>query len=113
MEIGERDRSIPAFVCQARKGFAENTMFQSDSVGSKKELSNEISLLVKMNLRLFIVEVYHGMGNRLRALASAAAIARLHKFSLVVVWRPDIHANVLIEDLFSSWPGSLTTTLSP
>ena len=106
-------QDVPASVCTPSDSIAPGYRFQKGSVQSETELANEISLLLKVSSRLFVVEVYHGMGNRLRALASAAAIARLHNFSLVVVWHPDLHANVFIEELFSVWPGSLTTSVSP
>lgn len=42
----------------------------------------------------------HGLGNRLRALGSAAAIAAATGRELVVVWEPDFHCDCRFTDLF-------------
>lgn len=49
--------------------------------------------------RLFI-DTQHGLGNRLRAYGSAAAIARATGRELVVVWVPDVHCECKFKDLF-------------
>mmetsp|Transcript_2596 Transcript_2596/g.11110 ORF Transcript_2596/g.11110 Transcript_2596/m.11110 type:complete len:390 (+) Transcript_2596:2024-3193(+) len=49
---------------------------------------------------ILIVEPYHGLGNRLRAYASAAALARKSGRHLVVVWIPDVHVNARLSELF-------------
>jgi hypothetical protein len=49
--------------------------------------------------RLFI-DAQHGLGNRLRAIASAAAIAAATDRELVVVWQPDDHCDCRLADLF-------------
>ena len=41
---------------------------------------------------VLFVEPYHGLGNRLRAYASAAALAKMSGRALVVVWIPDVHS---------------------
>lgn len=46
-----------------------------------------------------VIDVQHGLGNRLRAMASAAAIAAQTGRDLVVLWRPDHHCNCRLEDL--------------
>lgn len=48
--------------------------------------------------RLYI-DVQHGLCNRLRAMASAAAIAARTDRTLVVVWRTDHHCEARIDDL--------------
>lgn len=50
------------------------------------------------------IEVQHGLGNRLRAMASAAAIARATERELVVIWTPDPHCEARLGDLID-WPG--------
>ncbi|WP_370241787.1 hypothetical protein [Pararhodobacter marinus] len=45
------------------------------------------------------IDVQHGLSNRLRAMASAAVIARASGRELVVVWRPDHHCEARIGDL--------------
>lgn len=47
-----------------------------------------------------VVELSHGLGNRLRALASAAGIAQQTGRRLVVVWEPDVHLRASHEQLF-------------
>jgi hypothetical protein len=42
----------------------------------------------------------HGLGNRMRALGSAAAIAAATDRELVVVWEPDFHCDCRFTDLF-------------
>lgn len=56
--------------------------------------------------RLFI-DVQHGLGNRLRALGSAHAVAEATGRDLVVVWQPDEHCRARLEDLFM--PGAAGT----
>ena len=49
--------------------------------------------------QLFI-DARHGLGNRLRAIASAAAIAARTGRDLVIVWEPDAHCAARFGDLF-------------
>jgi len=49
-----------------------------------------------------IVHVQHGLGNRLRALASGLAFARAARRGLVVVWERDSHSGALMGDLFNT-----------
>ena len=49
--------------------------------------------------RLYI-DARHGLGNRLRAIASAAAIAARTERELVIVWEPDAHCRARFGDLF-------------
>lgn len=49
--------------------------------------------------RIFI-DVQHGLGNRMRAIGSAAAIAERADRDLVIVWQPDAHCDCRFEDLF-------------
>lgn len=52
--------------------------------------------------KLFVIEVVHGMCNRIRAYASAALLAKKSARRLVLVWKPDIHVNARFFDLFDS-----------
>ncbi len=54
----------------------------------------------------FIIDVQHGLGNRLRAMASAAAIAGRTGRELVVLWRPDHHCDCRLPDLLD-YPGAV------
>lgn len=46
-----------------------------------------------------VIDVQHGLGNRLRAMASAASIAARTDRELVVLWRPDHHCDCRLSDL--------------
>ncbi len=48
----------------------------------------------------FFVDAQHGLGNRLRAIGSAAAIAKETGKELVIVWEPDHHCECRFSDLF-------------
>ena len=71
---------------------------------SHDELQN---LLAQKHAKIFAVELFHGTSNRLRAYASAAALARKMERSLVVVWNADVHAQYLFSDLFTNVQGIL------
>ena len=49
-----------------------------------------------------IVRVMHGLGNRLRTLASARAIAEASGRRLAICWSADLHLNATFEELFES-----------
>ena len=46
------------------------------------------------------IDAQHGLGNRLRAIASAATIAEATGKELVIVWHPDHHCQARFRDLF-------------
>lgn len=48
----------------------------------------------------FVIEPKNGLGNRLRALASAACIAGATNRNLVVVWTQDVHFEAAFDDIF-------------
>ncbi|MEP1423150.1 MULTISPECIES: glycosyltransferase [Alphaproteobacteria] len=48
----------------------------------------------------FFIDAQHGLGNRMRAIGSAAAIAEATERELVVVWEPDHHCEGRMSDLF-------------
>lgn len=50
-------------------------------------------------MALLIIDVQHGLGNRLRAMTSAATIAQCTGRDLVVVWRADHHCEGLISQV--------------
>jgi hypothetical protein len=51
-----------------------------------------------------VIQVEHGLANRLRAYACAAVIAQCTARDLILVWRPDHHCNCLFSDLFENGP---------
>ncbi len=48
----------------------------------------------------FYIDAQHGLGNRMRAIGSAAAIAEKTDRELVIVWDPDHHCEGRFDDLF-------------
>ena len=50
--------------------------------------------------RKFVVEVSHGLGNRLRSLLTAATVAIKSNRQLVIVWKKDVHLGASLDDLF-------------
>jgi len=56
-------------------------------------------MLTPTRARLFI-DGQHGLGNRLRAIGSGAAIAQKTDRELVIVWEPDHHCDCRFSDLF-------------
>ncbi|RBI84727.1 hypothetical protein DRV85_12320 [Rhodosalinus halophilus] len=56
--------------------------------------------LVAGRRRRLFIDAQHGLGNRLRAIGSAAAIAQATERELVIVWEPDHHCQARFHDLF-------------
>lgn len=63
--------------------------------------------IAKRRDRLYI-HVQHGLGNRLRAMASAMAIAHGADRDLFVIWTPDHHCDCHLTDLFN-YSGAVLT----
>ncbi len=57
-------------------------------------------MISQVRPKLF-VDVQHGLGNRLRAMASAAMIADRDGRELVIIWQPDHHCDCRLADLFN------------
>lgn len=68
-----------------------NREYVRKQIEEKKEPPREKKLIIK---------VQNGLGNRLRALASAYCIAKATGRKLVVIWEPDMHCGARFEDLF-------------
>jgi len=64
------------------------------------ELANLASWLRYSSEKLLIIHAMHGLGNRLRALASALALARLHNMKIILVWPWDEHMKANFTSLF-------------
>lgn len=71
--------------------------------------------------RALFIHTQYGLGNRLRALGSAMAIAKVTGRVLVLIWEPDVHLDCRFNDLFvneyviiekfvMNWPPSGTAT---
>lgn len=52
--------------------------------------------------RLFLCHCMHGLGNRLRALASCMSFAKSTNRELIVIWETDSHIEARFADLFAS-----------
>ena len=66
-------------------------------------------VVTKRRDKLFI-DAQHGLGNRLRAIGSAAAIAEKADRDLVIVWRPDAHCDCAFTDLFAYYGAVIETS---
>lgn len=55
---------------------------------------------VQQNRSRIFVDGQHGLGNRLRAIGSAAAISEKSGHEMVIVWHPDDHCDCRFSDLF-------------
>lgn len=60
-----------------------------------------LKIALESGEKLLVVEVMHGMCNRIRAYTSAAVIARKSHRRLVLVWKPDVHISARFSDLFA------------
>lgn len=58
-----------------------------------------------------VIDAQHGLGNRLRAIGSAAAIAEASGRDLVVLWKPDHHCDCEFRDIFE-YDGLVVNDLS-
>jgi hypothetical protein len=67
---------------------------------SNKEIVNKLNSTSLLNKKKLYIDAQHGLGNRLRAIASAANIANKTERELVVVWEPDHHCECGFLDLF-------------
>jgi len=64
--------------------------------------SKALDFLRRLPRNVLFVEPFHGLGNRLRAYACAAALAKLSFRHLVVVWIQDPHVNASMSSLFDT-----------
>jgi len=67
-------------------------------------------LFAKQPNNLVLIHAQHGLGNRLRAIASAASIAQAENKELAIIWEADEHCDCLMTDLFD-YSGKLYSTL--
>jgi hypothetical protein len=69
--------------------------------------NKHVNSIIKVS-KVLAIEVYYGLCNRLRAYASAAALAKLTGRELILIWQKDIHTNFSMEDLFTEWGATYT-----
>ena len=67
-----------------------------------KSLNFLVALYERRECSKIYIEPKNGLGNRLRALASAAVIAEATNKILIVVWQSDFHCDVKFGELFES-----------
>lgn len=108
---------IPVHLCfsdrkiDARDTFRSVDFTSAYSIEDQSTLSSRVEVITASGLRILALEVTHDIGNRIRALASVAAIAKRFHLVLVLVWKLDINnVHAKISDLFSYWPASITTS---
>lgn len=79
--------------------FALGLQLRGGSVERGSPKSKQAGSGAAVRPRLYI-DAQHGLGNRLRALASATTIARQSGRDLFVIWTPDHHCDCTLRDLF-------------
>jgi Polysaccharide pyruvyl transferase/N-terminal domain of galactosyltransferase len=57
-------------------------------------------LLKRINKKRLVIIPKNGLGNRLRAVASAAVLAKKLDRNFIIVWLPDFHCNTVFRQLF-------------
>uniref|UniRef100_A0A7S0ZHC5 Uncharacterized protein n=1 Tax=Timspurckia oligopyrenoides TaxID=708627 RepID=A0A7S0ZHC5_9RHOD len=67
-----------------------------------KLVQRKVENHVDQTPRILLVQVMHGLGNRLRTLASALSYARNTNRTLIVLWQIDSHVTAAFEDLFDA-----------
>ncbi len=63
-------------------------------------IRNELARFESISKKNLYIDAQHGIGNRLRTIASAAVIAKKMDRNLVIIWEPDHHCECLFSDLF-------------
>jgi hypothetical protein len=86
----------------ARQGAGVLLQWKDASVPSEAASPQRSRGVGAARRRRLYIDVQHGLGNRLRAFASAAAIARRTGRDLVVLWVPDHHCECRFADLFET-----------
>ena len=89
-------------------GVPENRVFTFDpNVWFPKSVIKKCKALIEINVKAYddtekiiIVDCMYGLGNRLRALASAYSISVCKGMKLIINWINDVHCNIKIDDLF-------------
>ena len=103
--------TLPTDICEAVLELREKNGCPAIHIADVGKVRSPTSLEFKTRFhrdRVYI-DAQHGLGNRLRAIASAAAIAESLDRELVIVWEPDHHCDCHFEDLFD-YRGHVMTT---
>jgi hypothetical protein len=75
----------------------EKSLLEINTNDIKSQLLSDIN-----NQRAFIIKAIYGIGNKLRAIASAYSITKNSKFNLYILWEPDFHCECNFSDLFEN-----------
>lgn len=73
--------------------------YDTGTIAALNQVDLAAPALATARTRIF-VDGQHGLGNRLRAIGSAGAIAEKADLEMVVVWQPDDHCDCRFSDLF-------------
>lgn len=76
--------------------FAETDKLQILNTNTVETHHFNLNTIFKKN---FIINPIFGLGNRIRAIASAYSICKLNNYNLVINWVPDNHCDCYIQDL--------------
>lgn len=86
--------------------------FTPETVADFADLAAQGPAILLRRPKIF-VDAQHGLGNRLRALASAGAIAQATGRELVIIWQADTHCACSFEDLFERGGAVLSEGFAP
>lgn len=81
---------------------ARSAVSRSPSNWKPRQLTWQAALqMMRRSQRKYVVvNVKNGLGNRLRAMASARAVAASLSRPMLLLWQPDLHCNCSFESLF-------------
>ncbi|WP_288930048.1 galactosyltransferase-related protein [uncultured Maritimibacter sp.] len=97
--LGLNETALTRLLARPAASITAETVSEALAVQEAALRDNPSPAYVPHRTRLFI-DTQHGLGNRLRAMASAATIADATGRELVVVWHPDHHCEARLTDLF-------------
>lgn len=100
VKIGQLQKASLAVLLQNDVGSAENVLVET-LFSAVLSSSTAPPPAVLVSRSKFYIDVQHGLGNRLRAIGSAAAVAGATDRELVIVWQPDDHCDCRFSDLFA------------
>jgi hypothetical protein len=75
-------------------------LLDAPALAALAALGSPTAPAVQLDRPRLYIDGQHGLGNRLRAIGSAAAIAEKTGRELVIVWQPDAHCDCRFSDLF-------------
>lgn len=100
--FGKLRRVAPRFAVEAQPQEV-NEHFQVELTVESLDRLKKLVTLRKPTVQIprpkFFLDAQHGLGNRLRAVASAMSIAAGTGRELVIIWEPDIHCDCRLSDL--------------